>query len=272
MLILIPAGLYAQEVTAVIKKADQFQLEGNLEQARYYLSIAHSLDTSNQYKINEKIFHIDSTLLFKSEFKVEIGKMKNGDSCFFAGAFESALGWYGSASGMAFHYVDYRSSQILSKNPKLKSKWMILLTKRMNKIIPADSTLVDTSEDSLVNPIIYQWRSADSVSYLNKLNSLVADKDWPLALHHVHKHVLKYGFRSQFQADVNRLHSLRMKQLKSQERSFRLKAEQIGNLESADNVDIAKIRVILAKINPEEIEDDKLRKRFIKLKKKYKSS
>jgi hypothetical protein len=273
MLFLSPIGFYSQDLSSVLKKANKLHVEGNLEQARYYFSIASSLDSSDQYHLDIKIFQIDSSLLFQSQFKDEISKMIKADSCFFADNNKCALGWYGSASELSYHYVDYRIGQIIKENPDLKSKWMVLVTKRMKVLIPFDSIKSIKRADSSVFSTkfnVIEWPSIDSIKYLDTLSALIDSKNWPLAGHIVHIHALTYGFKPLFEKDVNRLYDLRMKHLNSQEKSFRLKAEQIENLESMNNVDVDKIKRILAKVNPYEIEDKKLEKHFIQLKRKYK--
>ncbi|MBL4704447.1 MAG: hypothetical protein JKY54_07990 [Flavobacteriales bacterium] len=265
----MPGIGFGQEIESILNQAKKFEVQGNLEQARYYYSIALEKDSLNTYKIAHKLFEIDSIFLFNSDFKLDISKMQKGDSAYFSENHPLALKWYGSASRIAYQYVDYRVNQILEKEPELRMKWVILLSKRVSTINQSDSLYNKYQEDSNYRPIQYNWRLIDSTRYADTIQALIEEKEWPMALHIVHQHVLKHGFKPLFQKDIKRLHELRMKQLKSQERSFRLKAEQIEQQEAKESPDLERIKSILNKVNPELIEDSELRNHFILLMKKY---
>ena len=141
----------AQEIQQILNQADKYEESGELEQARYYYAIAKERDTTDKYKLNLKLFEIDSVLFFRHTSASIRGHIVKGDSAFFRSDHLNALTYYINSGETGTNYLRYRIEQIVDKEPEMKLKLLVLMSKRPVTNGSGDS--LNTSSHSLTKKL-----------------------------------------------------------------------------------------------------------------------
>ena len=262
---------YGQEIIHILHQANKFESEGEFEQARYYYSIALERDTADTLRLANKLFSLDSIVLFNKASDRAIQHIIKGDSAYLHSASRAALVHYALSGQSSSRYIATRTRQILNKEPDLKMEWMALLAKMKQPVEIADtSSISDSPQDSRIfNFTAVDWTLSDSISYTKQFDQLVAKEKWEEANRLTMDVILQYGYKDVFNDRFNKIYEARRRKLKTNENSILLKLEKIEKLEQSEPSDNNGIVQILNSIDIELVRDYKTRKKLQSLLKKY---
>ncbi|MAR68845.1 MAG: hypothetical protein CL833_16470 [Crocinitomicaceae bacterium] len=262
---------YGQEIKHILHQATKFESEGEFEQARYYYSIALERDTPDTLRLANKLFSLDSIILFNKASDRAIQHIIKGDSAYLHSTSRAALVHYALSGQSSSRYIATRTRQILNKEPDLKIEWMALLAKMKQPVEIADtSSISDSPQDSRIfNFTTVDWTLSDSISYTKQFDQLVAKEKWEEANRLTMDVILQYGYKDVFNDRFNKIYEARRRKLKTNENSILLKLEKIEKLEQSEPSDNKGIVQILNSIDIELVRDHKTRKKLQSLLKKY---
>jgi len=258
---------FSQEVLKILGQAEKYANQLQYEQARYYYSIASKKDSTNKYKIDAKIFHIDSILLHLNTEGIDMNAIKNGDAALADSAHLIALQFYSGAPSLAFNYVRFRVNQIVKDRPALKIKWMVLRSKQRVKFEKPDSVPNYSARwDTITNwaPRL-NWSISDSIQYTEALTTLIDKKDWIGGQHLVVTTILQFGHRLKLDEDLALLLRLRQTNNGLGENSVELLLERIEKIEESKPVNYTAIIELLDKLESFSITDVDLNKKYEEL-------
>ena len=261
----------AQEIQQILNQAAKHEESGEFEQARYYYAIAKERDTTDKYKLNLKLFDIDSVLLFGHTSASILDHIVKGDSAFFQSDHLNALTYYINSGETATHYVRSRIEQIVYQDPEMKLKLLVLMAKNTVANSSGDSLNISNYiPDSMNhNPSGEDWEQSDSTWYIEKFKNLTTNNSWRQAQDLVIGQILVYGHRMIFNEHLTLLYKIRLNELDRNENSLLLKLERIERIEQSDIPDEKEINRILNEIDCNRITTKETRKKFEDLKKRY---
>ena len=269
--VLTSSVLCGQEIQHILNRAVEYEESGQLEQARYYYSIAKERDSTDEYKLNKKLFGIDSVLLFENASESIIYHIAKGDSAFFSSDNLNALTHYINSGESTQNYVRYRVDQIVHLEPEMKLKLLILLSKKTlaNGTIDTLNIASYLRDSVYLNPSAEHWKQSDSTLYIDKFKKLITNKAWDQAQDLVIGQILLYGHKMLFDDHLAQLYKIRMTELDMNKNSLLLKLERIERIEQSDIPDEKEIKRILKGIDCNRINSEEIREKFEGFKKRY---
>ena len=269
--VLTSSVFFAQEIQQILDQAVKYEKSGELEHARYYYAIAEERDTADKYKINLKLFDIDSVLLFGNASASTLGQIVKGDSAFFQSDNLNALTYYINSGETGTNYVRYRIEQIVHQEPEMKLKLLVLMSKRPVTKGSGDSLNISyyKADSSNHNHYVEHWKDSDSALYIEKFEELITNNTRDQAQELVIGQILRYGNKIIFNQHLTLLYKIRLNELDMKENSLLLKLERIERIEQSAIPDKKEIKRILKEIDCSRIIAKEIREKFEDLKERY---